>query len=201
MPSDLLKKWAESADILLAADSGADRLLEAGFVPNIVVGDLDSISPEGLACGAEVYGFEDQSCTDCDKLLHFASTRGLTPLTLAGIEGDRLDHVLGTIHSVVLSDIREEITLALRRGLSWVLGPGSHFVDVSAERNVSLIPLVQCRGVTTTGLQWPLEDATLEAGILSSISNFSLQGGINVSLDSGLLMLVAEFYEEEFPRW
>ena len=201
MPPLLLQKWAASADILIAADSGADQLLASGFTPNYVVGDFDSISPEGLRCGAELYQDEDQTYTDADKLLKFAHSSKLFPLTLIGIEGDRLDHVFGSVHSVVLSSIRADVTMALRRGLSWVLGPGTHFADVPEGRCVSIIPLIHCRGVSTQGLRWPLEEATLEAGLLTSISNFTTQSGINVSIESGLALLVAEFYAEEFPRW
>src|SRR2546421_6140981 len=201
MASVLLHKWATSADILIAADSGADQLLRAGFTPNYIIGDFDSISPEGLRCGAELYQDEGETYTDADKLLKFAHGAKLYPLTLIGVEGDRLDHVFGNVHSVVLSKIRPDVTMALRRGLSWVLGPGSHFTDVPEGRCVSIIPLIRCKGVSTQGLRWPLEDATLEAGLLTSISNFTTQSGINVSMESGLALVVAEFYEEEFPRW
>jgi len=201
MPPLLLHKWAASADILIAADGGADQLLAAGLTPNYIVGDLDSITPEGLRCGAELYQDVDETYTDADKLLKFASSSKLYPLTLVGVEGDRLDHVFGSIHSVVLYSIRSEVTIALRRGLAWVLGPGSHSVKVPAKRCVSIIPLIRCKGVGTEGLRWPLEHATLEAGLLTSISNFTTQSDINVKMESGLALLVAEFLEEEFPRW
>ncbi|WP_019122862.1 putative cytokinetic ring protein SteA [Brevibacillus massiliensis] len=40
--------------ILLAVDGGADVLLENGYRPDLIVGDMDSVTDEALACGAEI---------------------------------------------------------------------------------------------------------------------------------------------------
>jgi uncharacterized membrane-anchored protein len=40
--------------VLIAVDGGADALLEAGYVPDLIVGDMDSVTDEALVCGAEV---------------------------------------------------------------------------------------------------------------------------------------------------
>jgi len=44
----------EFKPLMLAVDGGADALLEAGYRPHIIVGDMDSVSDGGLACGAEL---------------------------------------------------------------------------------------------------------------------------------------------------
>jgi uncharacterized membrane-anchored protein len=44
----------EFRPILVGVDGGADALLEAGYTPNVIVGDMDSVSDEALRCGAEV---------------------------------------------------------------------------------------------------------------------------------------------------
>src|SRR4029078_9812373 len=47
--------------VLIAADGGADALLEAGYTPDVIVGDMDSVSDGALRCGAEllVHGYRD----------------------------------------------------------------------------------------------------------------------------------------------
>jgi uncharacterized membrane-anchored protein len=44
----------EFKPLMVAVDGGADTLLEAGYKPNLIVGDMDSVSDHGLMCGAEL---------------------------------------------------------------------------------------------------------------------------------------------------
>jgi uncharacterized membrane-anchored protein len=47
--------------VLLGVDGGADALIEAGYRPSLIVGDMDSVSDEALTCGAEliVHAYRD----------------------------------------------------------------------------------------------------------------------------------------------
>jgi uncharacterized membrane-anchored protein len=47
--------------VLIAVDGGADALLEAGYKPDVIVGDMDSVTDKALRCGAEllVHGYRD----------------------------------------------------------------------------------------------------------------------------------------------
>jgi uncharacterized membrane-anchored protein len=44
----------EYRPVLLAVDAGADALLEAGYQPHVIIGDMDSVSDRALAAGAEL---------------------------------------------------------------------------------------------------------------------------------------------------
>ena len=44
----------EFKPLMIGVDGGADALLEAGYRPNMIVGDMDSVSDHGLLCGAEL---------------------------------------------------------------------------------------------------------------------------------------------------
>ena len=51
----------EIKPVLVGVDGGADALLEMGYKPDMVVGDMDSVSDKSLGCGAElvVHGYSD----------------------------------------------------------------------------------------------------------------------------------------------
>src|SRR3954465_13835856 len=51
----------EYRPILIGVDGGADALIEAGYRPDVIVGDMDSVSDAALRCGAEVlvHGYRD----------------------------------------------------------------------------------------------------------------------------------------------
>jgi uncharacterized membrane-anchored protein len=52
---DVLRPYIrEFKPVLIGVDGGADALVEAGYTPDIIVGDMDSVSDDVLRCGAEI---------------------------------------------------------------------------------------------------------------------------------------------------
>jgi uncharacterized membrane-anchored protein len=52
---DVLRPYIrEFKPVLIGVDGGADALVEAGYTPDLIIGDMDSITDEVLRCGAEV---------------------------------------------------------------------------------------------------------------------------------------------------
>lgn len=60
----------EEEPVLIGVDGGADALLEFGLVPDIIVGDMDSVSDESLQCGAEliVHAYADGTAPGMERL-------------------------------------------------------------------------------------------------------------------------------------
>ncbi|MFQ3586482.1 MAG: thiamine diphosphokinase [Fimbriimonadaceae bacterium] len=206
MPTALLAEWAGSADLVLAADGGLDRLLEAGLAPHHMVGDMDSTENarrlEYLAHDTPfvLHRNADPNTTDCDKLLDLARKIGVESITLAGVEGDLLDHTLATIQSALKSGL--DVRLALRRGVAWVLsGPKSVAVATVPGRRVSLIPLGELSEVDLGGVEWPLSGASMGPRGLTSVSNRATAKRVSVRVGSGDALLFVERTEEETPSW
>jgi len=198
MPIPQLMQWVDSATVVLAADGGANRLHEWEVAPNTTIGDLDSITESTTRIQMRLIHDEDQDSTDCDKLLAFAYAEGYTSITLAGVEGDLLDHVIGTIQSAGRSRI--EVRLALRRGVGLILkAPVRRSFQTTPGSRFSVIPLERCEGVTLIGTKWLLENATLEPLGLTSLSNLSQESTVNVSIDAGLAFVFME--TDGSPRW
>ncbi len=86
--------------ILLAVDGGLDHALAAGLQPSGLIGDLDSVTEEGLAWAARHATIDrhpaDKEHTDTELALAFAAAMDPLHLTLIG-GGDRLDHSLAAI--------------------------------------------------------------------------------------------------------
>src|SRR3954467_14200263 len=52
---DVLRPYIrEFKPVLIGVDGGADALVEAGYTPDMIIGDMDSVSDDVLRCGAEV---------------------------------------------------------------------------------------------------------------------------------------------------
>lgn len=70
---DLLRRSGYIADqkpILIAVDGGADALLDVGRKPDVIIGDMDSVSAEALRCGARliVHGYRDGRAPGASRL-------------------------------------------------------------------------------------------------------------------------------------
>jgi len=196
----VLQAWARSAQLVLAADSGALRLLDAGVKPHVVIGDLDGIGDHALPTDVEVLRMVDPETTDGDKLLAFAKSRGCDSITLLGCEGDRLDHVLSNLSSAARCGLA--VRLVLRTGTGWIVRPNAPVTAPSAiGRVVSLLPLGRAEGVALRGVRWPLEDATLDPLQRISISNEATTDHVSASTRTGALLLFVERPPEDDPWW
>lgn len=197
---DLLRRWAESVEIVMAADAGADLLLSVGVRPHLLIGDFDSASEHALRTVNERLHVPDQDSTDCDKLLAEAGQRGYEAITLTAVEGDLPDHVLATLHSAAKSPL--DVRIAYRRGLGFIVKPDQpRSVECGPGRRVSLLPLEPCRGVWLEGLRWSLRDASLSARGLTSVSNRSESQAVEARIQEGAALLFVEYSPEETPIW
>jgi len=98
--------------VLIAVDGGADALLEAGLVPDLIVGDMDSVSDDALRCGAEivVHAYRDGTAPGLSRVQHLgidpvvfpaAGTSEDVALLLADDKGAALIVAVGTHATLV----------------------------------------------------------------------------------------------------
>ena len=194
-PAELLADLDRSA-LVIAADSGLDHALALGFTADVVVGDLDSVTPDALArardAGADVEPHPaEKDETDLELALRRAVALGMQRVTVIGGGGGRHDHLLANalvlghddyagleldalVGTAKLTVIRARAEL---RG-----GPGSF---------LSLLPLGgPARGIRTEGLRYPLRDEALIPGTTRGVSNEFLAPIATVSLVHGVLLAV-----------
>ena len=98
--------------VLVAVDGGADALLEEGWKPDVIVGDMDSVSDAALRCGAEllVHAYRDGHAPGEERLRRLGlpfqtvSAPGITEdiaLLLAHEKGAELIVAVGTHFNLV----------------------------------------------------------------------------------------------------
>jgi thiamine pyrophosphokinase len=187
------------ADLVVAADGGADALERLGRRPDLLVGDLDSVSPATAdRLGAEGTGIErhpvDKEASDTALAVRSALGAGASRLVLLGTAGgERLDHAIANLllladPSLTGTDARLVSGPSTVRLLS---GSGVARLDGLPGDLVSLLPLGDpARGVTTVGLRWALDDAELTPGSTRGLSNEVVEAPASVSLRDGRLVVV-----------
>ena len=78
----------EYRPVMLAVDGGADALLEAGYRPDVIIGDMDSVTDDALCCGAElvVHAYSDGHAPGMARLQSLGVDA--VPLPAAGTSED-----------------------------------------------------------------------------------------------------------------
>ena len=197
--SDLLRRVAGFADLIVAADGGTHYALEAGVVPDLVVGDMDSLGEE-LTLELERLGASlERHPVRKDKMdgqlaVLAARERGATAADLLCAVGGTLG-ALFSVPQILLAAERIGLrsTVVADRGRIFVVEAGSRTVQGDPQDSVSIFPLSGlATGVTLESMEYPLENASLEPGDTLGFHNELIGRKANVSVEEGALLVVHE---------
>jgi thiamine pyrophosphokinase len=195
-------EWDAGAGLVVAADGGATKALATGLVPDLVVGDGDSLGPAGVAAvrGAGIpvelaAVAKDES--DLELAVLAAVARGATRLTVLGaLGGPRFDHVVANAwllaHPALVGRAAVLLDAATRvRLLDASASPASAVLEGRVGDLVSLFTFgADAAGVATDGLAYPLRDEPLPLGPARGLSNVRSGPVARVSLRAGRLLIV-----------
>ncbi len=197
--------WLDGAERVIAADGGAASLERLGRQPDLLIGDLDSTDPSLVdrltQAGVKVEQHPaDKEASDTELALLAAMQLGADEIVLLGaIGGDRLDHELANLLLLADPALRGRRVRVVHAGNTVrIVHPDQPLaLDGRIGDLVTLLPIGgEAIGVTTAGLRWPLDAATLHMGRSRGLSNEIVATPASVRLESGLL-LVAERTREE----
>lgn len=170
---------------LIAADGAADTLENLGFSPQIIIGDLDSVTPQTRAKN-QVLHRPEQSTNDYQKSLAYLKTNNLLPAIVLGINGGHLDHVLNNISLFLETDS----VLYAPPILGYVLKAQSQYsYQLPHDTKLSLLGMPSAR-VSSTGLKWELKQSKLSFPGSNSCFNRTQQESITIEIEEGAALLL-----------
>ncbi len=193
---DDLKLALNRTGLMVAADGGAEVILESGRVPDAVIGDFDSLRPDlkDRIPTDRLFPISEQDSTDFDKALRSIDT----PLVLGvGFLGARVDHQLAVFNTMIRLQDRSCILLGEREVIFHA--PPRIALKIEPESTVSLFPFRRVTG-TSRGLEWPIDELVLEPDGQVGTSNRALSD-VALEVDGpGLLVMVPRSALEEVMR-
>jgi thiamine pyrophosphokinase len=189
-------------DYLIAADGGANHLMKMGILPEVVIGDLDSVDEDTLfelttaEVNIEQYS-EDKDETDIELALRYAVELQPASILIVGALGGRLDQTIANL-SILTDPMLPKIDIRLDDGVEEAFfcrasaaNGGQAVVLGRSGDTVSLIPWNgPVESVVTEGLQWPLYSETLYPDKSRGVSNVMLGESASVKIENGLLLIV-----------
>jgi len=181
---------------VVAADSGLDRAEALGIAVDVLIGDLDSVTPSALERAMRngvnvVRHSQDKDQTDLELAIAHCHETGVLAITTICAEGGRLDHELANI--MVLCSPRWsgiEITVVGERARLLPIHT-SRELPVGAGATVTLMAIGgPAHGVTTTGLQWSLDGETLWPDSSRGTSNVATEPSPTVDVLDGTVLAI-----------
>ncbi len=184
-----ISSYLTDNDYFIAADSGLDHLLKLGITPDVFIGDMDSVKNKVSA--GEIIKLEvmkDETDTEAAAML--ALDRGADELLLLGATGTRLDH---TMANILL--LKKLFDLKIPSKIIDEHNEIYFFKDkIELKGNVgdtlSILPLSDLFGVTTSGLMYALIKGSLTFGSSMGVSNVMTENICSITMTSGEALVI-----------
>jgi len=187
-------------DLVIAADGGIHILLDNKIIPDILIGDMDSIDEDllnNLPKKIDLIRYpSEKDFTDLELALQYAMLKGCSEIILVGITGIRIDHVLNNINMAynyfskgifvkLIDDFN--IMFFLKKGKYNLKVPSKYkYLSLLPWRNDSFINKLE-------GVKYPLKDTLLKFGTGHGVSNECVGNDFYVEISSGELLVVYSF--------
>ncbi|MDD3853804.1 MAG: thiamine diphosphokinase [Syntrophomonadaceae bacterium] len=192
-PLAMYRQVILQSDLIICADGGADVLYEMELIPHVIIGDMDSISPESLQyfsrMEVQVLKYpRNKDFTDTQLAIAYAEQQGAEEVIFLGTLGKRLDHTLSNLFSSMdmvrkgkkITHYSPECIVYVFSGELEITGNIGEIISVMALTDV-------CQGVYETGVAYPLEDVQFEIDKPYAVSNHLIADQATIKVREGIL--------------
>jgi thiamine pyrophosphokinase len=184
----------KGAEKIICCDGAADKLIASGLTPQVIIGDLDSLSDEAKSRHASILiRDEDQESNDLTKAVRYCMDQGHASVSILGATGLREDHTLGNISLMLEYFPGIELRIISDFG-SFFLAQSGEIVKSFAGEKVSIFSVDNRIRVSAIGLKYPLEDLQLSNWYTASL-NESTSDQFILYFESDLPLIVYKAWD------
>lgn len=196
-PSEkLLNNYIKTVDFIIAADKGIECLEEYNIIPDLLLGDFDSVQKEVFdkvkKKVKEVMEFPpEKDYTDTEIAIIEAIKRGGRKIYLFGATGTRMDHTLGNI-GLLLTTKKKGVSLEIIDDNNKLyLGESSMVLHGNYGENISFHALSdKVTNLTIKGAKYGLNRYDMSLLDPRAICNEFIDTPIEISYDEGELLIL-----------
>jgi thiamine pyrophosphokinase len=184
------------ASVIIACDGAVGSLCAKGFVPDAIVGDLDSIADDlRLRYADRLYGEAEQDTNDLTKAIRFASASRLTDVMILGATGLREDHTVGNISLLLdYAAMLDRVEMLGEYGLFTPLLDSGRLTSCKGQQVSIFAPHPGVEIVGTDGLKWPIERRILTSWWQGSL-NEALGDEFGIDISGGGVIVYRLFVD------
>lgn len=150
----------DSSNFVVCCDGGANEYIARGLVPDMIIGDGDSLSSENRARFADIIHYDaDQDTNDQTKAVRHLLAQGRSRIAIVGATGKRDDHTLGNIallaeYLSMGADVRSYTDYGV-----FIPCSGNCTFHCKAGAQVSIFN-ISAKNLKSAGLTYPIYDFT-----------------------------------------
>ena len=186
MPTDdTIINQITNSDYIIAVDGSANKLFDLEIIPDVIIGDLDSLQNINNK-NIELVETPDQNKTDFRKTLEWCIEKNILNISIFGISGESEDHFLGNYYT--LSDFGEKISWKAFTDFS-VISPcvGNKKFESFKGQKVSLFCMKGSSTVNSENLEYPLKSYHLKPSD-DAVRNLSLEDYFTIESTTTILI-------------
>lgn len=187
----------EEGSYIIAADKGLEYLKKKDIVPDIIIGDFDSLGhiPEENNIIAHTPEKDD---TDMMLSVKYALTKGFKEIIIyGGLGGSRFDHSLANIQTLAyIAQHNAHGFLIGEKSTCTVIKNSKILFNKTWKKGISVFSLGNmAKGVTLSGLKYELNDYDLTCDFPLGVSNEFTGVPATVGVNDGLLLVILNSIE------
>lgn len=181
---------------IIAIDGGYDKCKQLKIVPNLIIGDMDSISEHSHS--DKFLHISSQDSTDLEKAILYCKDYSLNDILVLGVCGGEIDHTLNNIMTIAKYIDQENMKFTIydqyssdKIKICYFLGEGSMHINCSKNSNISILPLPLAK-ISTIGLEWELDEAQLSFDAFVSARNRNIKESVQINCFSGKVVIIID---------
>ena len=156
----IAKNYLNKSGTIICTDGAADKLIDSGKNPDIIIGDFDSTSIKGKNRTGKWIETPDQNKTDLEKTFEWCIMNNIKKIVLLGSSGKREDHTIGNLFT--LAKYHDEIQCEIITNHAKIICvSGENYIFADNNQNISIIATEPIERITLDGLQYNIKNESL----------------------------------------
>jgi thiamine pyrophosphokinase len=187
--------YLKNADRIICCDGSTEKLVLAGYTPDAIVGDMDSLSEELANTFADrIFRDENQDTNDLTKAVEWCHEMNYNDIVIIGATGKREDHTIGNIS--LLAEYAKTINVKMVTDTG-IFMPflKSCTVESFPGQQISLFSIDPETEITSTGIKFPLKGIKISNWWVATL-NEALGTSFSLEFTTGRVIVYLKFPDE-----
>ena len=186
--------YIRNAERIICCDGSAENVLKAGYIPEAIVGDMDSLTEDMASRFADrLFINKGQDTNDLTKAVEWCRSKYYIDLVIVGATGKREDHTIGNIS--LLADYASKVNVQMVTDTG-IFRPFLESCTISSfpGQKISLFSIDPETDIKSTGLKYPLANVKISNWWIATL-NEALEDSFSLEFSNGRVIVYLKFKE------